>query len=95
VSVEVGLYRVAQEAVGNSLRHAGARRVQITLTTTPSSVRLVVEDDGRGFEPHQAPTGRFGLAGMNERIGLLGGVLHIRSAPGAGTQIEATVPLEG
>jgi two-component system NarL family sensor kinase len=95
VSVEVGLYRVAQEAVGNSLRHAGARRVQITLTTTPSSVRLVVEDDGRGFEPPQPPTGRFGLAGMNERIGLLGGVLHIRSGPGAGTQIEATVPLEG
>ena len=95
VSVEVGLYRVAQEAVGNSLRHAGARRVQVTLTTTPAWVRLVVEDDGRGFEPHQAPADRFGLAGMNERIGLLGGVLHIRSAPGAGTWIEATVPLEG
>jgi two-component system NarL family sensor kinase len=95
VSVEVGLYRVAQEAVGNSLRHAGARRVQVTLTTTPAWVRLVVEDDGRGFEPHEAPADRFGLAGMNERIGLLGGVLHIRSAPGAGTQIEATVPLEG
>jgi two-component system, NarL family, sensor kinase len=95
VSVEVGLYRVAQEAVGNSLRHAGARRVQITLTTTPAWVRLVVEDDGRGFDPDQSPAGRFGLAGINERIGLLGGVLHLRSAPGAGTQIEATVPLDG
>jgi two-component system, NarL family, sensor kinase len=95
VSVEVGLYRVAQEAVGNSIRHAGARRVQITLTTTPAYVRLLIEDDGRGFEPHQVAGDHFGLAGMNERIGLLGGTLHVRSAPGAGTEIEAAVPLEG
>ena len=95
VSVEVGLYRVAQEAVGNSIRHAGARRVQITLTATPAYVRLLIEDDGRGFEPDQVTGDHFGLAGMNERIGLLGGTLHVRSAPGTGTQIEATVPLEG
>jgi two-component system NarL family sensor kinase len=94
VGVEVGLYRVAQEAVANSLRHALARQVQITLTTTPSYVRLTIEDDGRGFDLDQAPADRFGLGGMNERIVLLGGVLHIRTAAGAGTQIEATVPLE-
>lgn len=93
VSVEVGLYRVAQEAVANSLRHAGARRVQITLTTTPAYVRLLVEDDGHGFEIDQVAVDRFGLAGMNERIGLLGGTLHVRSAPETGTEIEATVPL--
>lgn len=93
VSVEVGLYRVAQEAVANSIRHAEARRVQITLTTTPVYVRLVVEDDGHGFEVDQVAGDRFGLAGMNERIGLLGGALHVRSAPDTGTQIEATVPL--
>ena len=93
VSVEVGLYRVAQEAVANSLRHAGARRVQITLTTTPAYVRLLVEDDGHGFEVDQVAADRFGLAGMNERIGLLGGTFHVRSAPETGTQIEATVPL--
>ncbi len=81
VSVEVGLYRVAQEAVANSLRHAGARRVQITLTTTPAYVRLLIEDDGHGFEVDQVAGDRFGLAGMNERIGLLGGTLHVRSAP--------------
>ncbi len=93
VSVEVGLYRVAQEAVANSLRHAGARRVQLTLTTTPAYVRLLVEDDGHGFEVDQVAGDRFGLAGMNERIGLLGGTLHVRSAPETGTEIEATVPL--
>lgn len=95
VGIEVGLYRVAQEAVANSLRHAGARRIALTLTTTPAAVRLTVEDDGRGFDPDQAPAARYGLAGMNERVALLGGVLHIRSAPGAGAHIEATVPLEG
>ena len=93
VSVEVGLYRIAQEAVANSLRHAGARRVQITLTTTPAYVRLLVEDDGHGFDVDQVASDRFGLAGMNERIGLLGGTLHVRSAPETGTEIQATVPL--
>jgi len=93
VSVEVGLYRVAQEAVANALRHGHAARVQITLTATPSFVRLLVEDDGQGFDPHQSPPNRYGLAGMNERMGLLGGNLHVRSAPGMGTQIEATAPL--
>ena len=93
VSVEVGLYRVAQEAVANSLRHAGARRVQITLTTSPAYVRLLIEDDGHGFEVDQVVSDRFGLAGMNERIGLLGGTLHVRSTPETGTEIEAAVPL--
>jgi signal transduction histidine kinase len=91
----VGLYRVAQEAVTNALRHARPGRVQITLTATPDSVRLVVEDDGQGFDPQLAPPDRYGLRGMNERVRLLGGSLHVRSAPGAGTQIEARVPLEG
>jgi two-component system NarL family sensor kinase len=94
IGVEVGLYRIAQEAVANSLRHAGARHVQITLTTTPTWVRLSVEDDGRGFDLDQPSPERFGLAGMNERVGLLGGVLHIRTARGSGAAIEATVPLE-
>jgi two-component system NarL family sensor kinase len=95
VNVEVGLYRVAQEAVTNALRHAAPRRVQIMLTTTPGAVRLLVEDDGQGFDPLQSPPDRFGLTGMNERARLLGGSLHVRSAPGAGAQIEAVVPLEG
>jgi two-component system NarL family sensor kinase len=94
IGVEVGLYRVAQEAVANSLRHAGARHVQITLTTSPAWVRVSVEDDGRGFDLDQPSPERFGLAGMNERVGLLGGVLHIHTTPGAGAVIEATVPLE-
>lgn len=93
VSIEVGLYRVAQEAVANALRHSYAAHVQITLTATPAFVRLLVEDDGQGFDPHQSPPDRYGLAGMNERMGLLGGVLHVRSAQGMGTQIEATAPL--
>jgi two-component system NarL family sensor kinase len=95
VNVEVGLYRIAQEAVTNALRHAAPTRVQITLTATPAAVRLLVEDDGQGFDPQQTPPERYGLAGMNERARLLGGSLHVRSAPGAGTQIEAAAPLGG
>ena len=95
VNVEVGLYRVAQEAAANALRHARARRIEIALTTTPAAVRLLIADDGQGFDPEQVHPDRYGLAGMNERIRLLGGALHVRSAPGAGTQIEAVVPLEG
>jgi two-component system NarL family sensor kinase len=95
VRVEVGLYRVAQEAVTNALRHASPARVQVTLTATPARVQLVVKDDGQGFDPEQTPPDRYGLRGMNERVRLLGGSLHVRSAPGAGTQIEASVPLEG
>lgn len=93
VSMEVGLYRVAQEAVTNALRHAGPARVRITLTATPAAVRLLVEDDGAGFDPQQTPPDRYGLRGMTERMHLLGGSLHVRSTPGAGTQIDATAPL--
>lgn len=93
VSIEVGLYRVAQEAVANALRHASPARVRITLTATPGSVRLLVEDDGGGFDPQQAASDRYGLRGMIERMHLLGGSLHVRSTPGAGTQIDATAPL--
>jgi signal transduction histidine kinase len=95
VSVEVGLYRVAQEAVTNALRHANPTRVQLTLTATPAAVLLIIADDGAGFDPQGTPPDRYGLRGMNERVRLLGGSLHVRSAPGAGTQIEASVPLEG
>jgi two-component system NarL family sensor kinase len=91
--VEAGLYRIAQEALENAARHAGARRVTIRLSTTPSEVRLVVGDDGQGFDPDHVPTGRFGLIGLNERARFLGGRLVLESAPNAGTRLEVIVPL--
>ena len=94
VRIEVGLYRIAQEALTNVVRHAQAKRLTVKLLLSPEQVALHVEDDGRGFEPMQIPKGRFGLIGLSERAKLLGGHLHVRSNPGAGTRLEVAVPLE-
>jgi two-component system NarL family sensor kinase len=93
--VEVGLYRIAQEALTNIAQHADARRVTLSLVMTPGQVRLMVEDDGRGFDPPQVPTGRYGLIGLNERARLLGGALELESSPGVGTRVEVIVPMGG
>jgi two-component system, NarL family, sensor kinase len=92
--VEAALYRICQEALTNAARHAGAGRLSVRLVATPERVRLVVEDDGRGFDASEVPEDRHGLVGMRERAEMLGGNLEVRSEPGAGTRIEATVPLE-
>jgi two-component system, NarL family, sensor kinase len=94
-NVEVGLYRICQEAMTNVGRHAQARRATVRLITTPEQVQLIVEDDGRGFDPSDAPGDRHGLIGMNERATMLDGALSVQSSPGAGTRVEATVPLKG
>ncbi len=94
VRVEVGLYRIAQEALANVAQHAGATRAAITLETTPSEVRCVIFDDGRGFDVDALPEGHFGLLGMRERARLLGGRLRIESSPGRGARLEVTIPLE-
>jgi two-component system NarL family sensor kinase len=91
--VEIGLYRIAQEALANALRHARARHVTIELATTADEVRLSVEDDGRGFDPAQVSKERYGLIGLSERAHLLGGKLRLESSPGEGTRVEVGVPL--
>jgi len=95
-AVEVGLYRIAQEALQNALRHAAAARVELRLEILADRVRLTVQDDGRGFAIAAASpgaAGRFGLVGMRERVRLLGGDFEVESAPGAGTRITAEAPL--
>jgi two-component system NarL family sensor kinase len=93
-SVEAALYRICQEALTNVATHAEAGRVIVRLVATPEQVRLAVEDDGRGFETSKVPGDRHGLVGMRERAEVLGGALEVHSEKGAGTRIEATVPLE-
>ena len=93
--VEAALYRICQEALANVARHAGASRATVRLVATPQSVRLAVEDDGRGFDPSEVTPGRHGLIGMRERAELLGGTFEVESVPGKGTRVEASVPLEG
>lgn len=92
-AVEVGLYRISQEALQNALRHAAASRVHLRLESSPAQVLLTIEDDGKGFAIEDATTSRFGLVGMQERARLLGGTFQIESSPGAGTRITAEVPL--
>jgi two-component system NarL family sensor kinase len=97
--LEAGLFRIAQEALTNAARHAGAQTVRVRLTIGAEMAVLSVKDDGRGFDPDacRAVGGRegFGLTGMRERARLLGGALKVESAPGVGTRVEASVPLGG
>jgi signal transduction histidine kinase len=93
--IELGAFRIIQEAVRNALRHAGARRLHVSVEFGAGELRLTVADDGRGFTPGElddlAAT-HLGLLGMRERALLLGGHLKVRSAPGAGTVVHARVP---
>ncbi|MFC8655748.1 sensor histidine kinase [Streptomyces parvus] len=98
---EVALLRTAQSALANTVRHAEARRAEITLSFMDTSVALDVVDDGRGFDPSGAPVpergtggdGGFGLPAMRARAGSLGGALSVESAPGQGTAVALTLPL--
>jgi len=88
------LYRVAQEAVRNAVRHAAPRRVRVGLHVTSDAATLDVLDDGKGFDLDQAEKRRsgMGLLSMRERVSLVDGELTIRTAPRDGTAISATVP---
>ena len=92
VRTEVGLYRIAQEALSNIVQHAQASHVFLKLSVTTEGVTMIVEDDGIGFDTAEVAKNRYGLIGMNERVSLLGGQLQIESGPGAGTRLVVTVP---
>ena len=88
------LYRVAQEAVRNAVRHAAPHRVRVVLHQADGTATLDVLDDGKGFDLKEAEQRRpgMGLLSMRERVALVDGDLAIRTAPGDGTSISATVP---
>ena len=95
--VQLTLFRIAQEAVGNVRKHAGASRLVIRLETRPDKVRLIISDNGKGFTvPERLSdlgiSGRLGLTGMQERAQLLGGSLFITSEPGKGTTLRVEIP---
>ncbi|MFG2654142.1 sensor histidine kinase [Streptomyces sp. NPDC048425] len=92
---EVALLRIAQSALANTVRHAGARRAEITLSFMDTAVALDIVDDGRGFDPASAPSGDggFGLPAMRSRAESLGGTFTVESAPGQGTAVAITLPL--
>lgn len=87
------LFRIASEALANARLHAAASRIEIELAGDATSVALRIHDDGAGFDPSSdRDDDRYGLRGMEERARLIGAALHVTSAPGAGTSIEAVVP---
>lgn len=90
-TTEVVLLRVCQEALANVRQHARAQSAIVRLGYEPGSIRLEVSDDGTGFDPVSV-TGGFGLRGMRTRVTEAGGVLTVRSSPGGGTSVSATVP---
>lgn len=94
--IEAGLYRIAQEALTNAQKHATAYQIEITLTAEDGWIRLVIQDDGHGFDPDTVAQNsgleHFGLVGIGERVKLLGGSLSLQSTLGAGTCIDVSVP---
>lgn len=89
---ELALLRAAQEALANVARHSEARRVTVALAHAPDEVRVVVTDDGRGFDPATA-AGGMGLRGLQDRLADVGGHGRIESAPGEGTRVVLEVPV--
>jgi signal transduction histidine kinase len=91
--VETALYRIIQEALTNVIKHANATTVSVVLTRSPDRVAVVVEDDGRGFDPAEERDDGLGLLGMKERISLVGGRLTVESNPERGTTVAVEVPV--
>ncbi len=90
--VETALYRIVQESLTNVVKHARAARVSILLARRGENVAVVIEDDGRGFDPAGVREDAFGLLGMRERVALLGGRLDLETRAGGGTTIAVEVP---
>ena len=90
-------YRLMQECLNNVARHSSATLVNISVVSADEELRLCVEDDGVGFRVEEAlaKRGSLGLAGMAERVALLGGEFHVTSRPGRGTRVSIELPIRG
>lgn len=93
VNVKLALYRVAQEALNNVVKHALASEVSVRLQREGDTMRLRIQDNGRGFDPADVPSSHFGLSIMRERIAGIGGTIKLHSEIGKGTSIYAETPL--
>lgn len=98
-TVKIAVFRIVQEALNNVIKHAEATGVFIQLSYEPNHIHVTVRDDGKGFDPdvvrkRQTSRPSLGLAGMNERAGLLGGTVAIEAGPGQGTLVDARIPCQ-
>jgi signal transduction histidine kinase len=92
VEAKEALYRVAQEALHNTVKHARASSVELNLECDANGVTLWISDDGVGFDPAGSFPGHLGLKSMRERTMRLGGTLEVTSEPGKGTRLRAWIP---
>jgi signal transduction histidine kinase len=88
------LFRVAQEALGNAVKHSDAAHIWVDLTGGPSTVALTIADDGKGFDVDRVSNEGLGLISMKERVESVGGVLEIHATPGSGTELRVSVPTQ-
>jgi two-component system, NarL family, sensor histidine kinase DevS len=91
--VETAIYRIVQESLTNVVKHSRAQRVSVLLTRANGSIKVVIEDDGTGFDPDAARSDGIGLIGMRERIELLDGTLAVESSETSGTTVAVEVPV--
>ncbi|WP_227002537.1 sensor histidine kinase [Salicibibacter kimchii] len=92
VNLEVALFRLVQESVQNALKHANAEQISVKAEMRTTQVHLIIQDDGRGFDPAGSTNPGFGIIGMKERVNELKGDVKIESAKGKGTKITITIP---
>jgi len=95
---ELLLFRIVQEALRNIAKHAKATKAEVEIRFDEDKIAVTVRDNGRGFEPPEnlgalTPTGKLGLAGMQERVQLLGGTVRLESEPGKGTRLSVEAPV--
>ena len=93
VVLENSIYRIVQEGLSNASKHSTSEKVRVELVQHGDQVRIVIRDQGVGFDPKSVEEGRFGLEGIRERARLLGGKALIDSTPGKGTQIVVELPI--
>ncbi|MBP3038661.1 sensor histidine kinase [Bacillaceae bacterium Marseille-Q3522] len=92
---EEHLFRIIQEALSNILRHADAKKINMTLAEKNNYIYLYIADDGKGFNPQQERVASYGLKTMRERCEEIGGIFNIRSQIGKGTYIDIRIPIKG
>jgi signal transduction histidine kinase len=94
-AVSIHLYRIAQEALNNAIKHARARNIVVHLTAAPGEIRVTVEDDGNGFDPEKVRTGGMGLRIMKYRAKMISGRLEVGGREGGGTVVACSCPVRG
>lgn len=95
-AIKSGLFRIVQESLTNIARYANCKSIKVDLFEKSDHVHLSIRDDGDGFDQQLIEYKKtLGILGMKERTYMMGGQFHLRSAPGKGTSIEITVPLNG